>query len=178
MDRIISAVIHLSNKNYAALVDDFIDLGILPRDCDRSLVIPLMDKALSPYVKGGGAQRYAEEIKKTYGFEGDGASSGEPCDLRSNLVRFRHFWMCATCLKLPIGVYWYSRVCVCLVPLSNAGSPVGGFSAMTSDVLTVLNDIPFSIPPYFALIGRAVVTLEGIALTGNPNYGIITEVRS
>jgi aarF domain-containing kinase len=52
---------------------------------------------------------------------------------------------------------------------------VGGFQAMTQDLLTVLNDIPFSIPPYFALIGRAVVTLEGVALQGDPDYGIITE---
>jgi len=38
---------------------------------------------------------------------------------------------------------------------------------MTQDALTVLNDIPFSIPPYFALLARAIVTLEGIALTGD-----------
>ena len=46
---------------------------------------------------------------------------------------------------------------------------------MTQDALTVLNDIPFSIPAYFALLARAIVTLEGIALTGDPNYGIIME---
>lgn len=46
---------------------------------------------------------------------------------------------------------------------------------MTQDALTVLNDIPFSIPPYFAILGRAIVTLEGVALTGNPSYGIIME---
>ena len=46
---------------------------------------------------------------------------------------------------------------------------------MTQDALTVLNDVPFSIPPYFAILGRAIVTLEGIALTGNPEYGIIME---
>ena len=51
----------------------------------------------------------------------------------------------------------------------------GGFQAMTQDALTVLNDVPFSIPPYFALLGRAIVTLEGVALTGDPNYGIIME---
>ena len=51
----------------------------------------------------------------------------------------------------------------------------GGFSAMTQDALTVLNDIPFSIPPYFALLARAIVTLEGVALTGDPSYGIILE---
>ena len=93
-----------------------------------------MDKALSPYVKGGGAQRYAEEVQRMYGMEGDGAGAGP-----------------------------------------SAGAAASGFAAMTSDALTVLNDIPFSIPPYFALIARAVVTLEGVALTGNPDYGLVTE---
>jgi aarF domain-containing kinase len=127
-DHMISAVIHLANKDYASLVDDFIRLNILPTDCDRAAIIPLMDKALSPYVKGGGAKKYEEELKKLYGMEAD-----------------------------------------------NVSSQVGGFQAMTQDALTVLNDIPFSIPPYFAILGRAIVTLEGIALTGNENYGIIME---
>lgn len=126
-DYMISAVIHLANKDYASLVDDFIRLKILPTDCDRAAIIPLMDKALSPYVKGGGAKKYEEELKKMYGME------------------------------------------------ESMSSQVGGFQAMTQDALTVLNDIPFSIPPYFAILGRAIVTLEGIALTGDENYGIIME---
>jgi aarF domain-containing kinase len=127
-DNMISAVIHLANKDYASLVDDFMKLKILPEDSNRAAIIPLMDKALSPYVKGGGAKKYGEELKKLYGMEDD--------DMKST---------------------------------------VGGFQAMTQDALTVLNDIPFSIPPYFAILGRAVVTLEGVALTGNPDYGIIME---
>ena len=126
-DYMINAVIHLANKDYASLVDDFIKLNILPTDCDRAAIIPLMDKALTPYVKGGGAKKYEEELKKLYGMEEDMASQ------------------------------------------------VGGFQAMTQDALTVLNDVPFSIPPYFAILGRAIVTLEGIALTGNEDYGIIME---
>ena len=86
-----------------------------------------MDKALSPYVKGGGAKKYEEELKRMYGMDG------------------------------------------------SAQGAVGGFQAMTQDALTVLNDIPFTIPPYFALIARAVVTLEGVALQGNPDYGLIME---
>ncbi|GKY90643.1 hypothetical protein MPSEU_000037700 [Mayamaea pseudoterrestris] len=125
-DNMISAVIHLANKDYASLVDDFIGLGILPLDSDRAAIIPLMDKALSPYVQGGGAKNYEKELKKIYGME-----SG------------------------------------------SMQSQVGGFQAMTQDALTVLNDIPFTIPPYFALLGRAIVTLEGIALTGDENYAII-----
>lgn len=127
-DNMISAVIHLANKDYASLVDDFMKLKILPEDSNRAAIIPLMDKALSPYVKGGGAKKYEEELKKLYGMEEN--------DMQST---------------------------------------VGGFQAMTQDALTVLNDIPFSIPPYFAILGRAIVTLEGVALTGNPDYGIIME---
>lgn len=127
-DNMISAVIHLANKDYASLVDDFIKLEILPPDSDRAAIIPLMDKALTPYVKGGGAKKYEEELMKLYGME-DGSVQ----------------------------------------------SKVGGFQAMTQDALTVLNDVPFSIPPYFAILGRAIVTLEGVALTGNPDYGIIME---
>lgn len=132
-DQIVSAIVHLANRDYSSLVDDFVGLGILPQDCDRSLVVPLMDKALTPYVKGGGSKAYEAELKKMYGFSDDGASEGA------------------------------------------MSAAVGGFQAMTQDLLTVLNDVPFSIPPYFALIGRAVVTLEGVALGGDPNYGIITE---
>jgi aarF domain-containing kinase len=87
-----------------------------------------MDKALSPYVMGGGAKKYEAELKKLYGME-DGSIK----------------------------------------------SQVGGFQAMTQDALTVLDQIPFSIPPYFAILGRAIVTLEGVALSGNENYGIILE---
>jgi aarF domain-containing kinase len=127
-EKMISAIIHLANKDYPSLVDDFIQLEILPTDSNRAAIIPLMDKALSPYVKGGGAKKYEEELKKIYGMEDDSMQS-----------------------------------------------QVGGFQAMTQDALTVLNDVPFSIPPYFAILGRAIVTLEGVALTGNPEYGIIME---
>jgi hypothetical protein len=126
-DNMISALIHLSNKDFPALVDDFVNLGVLPSDCNRAAVIPLMDKALSPYIKGGGAKKYEAELLKLYGMD------------KSSSMQVQ----------------------------------VGGFQAMTQDALTVLNDIPFSIPPYFALLGRAIVTLEGVALSGDPNYAII-----
>lgn len=128
-DSFVSAVIHLANKDYASLVDDFIKLQILPPQSDRAAIIPLMNKALSPYLSGGGAKNYEKELLKLYGMEDS----------------------------------------------SNVQSKMGGFQAMTQDALTVLNDVPFSIPPYFAILGRAIVTLEGVALTGNPDYAIIME---
>ena len=38
MDSMVSSIIHLANKDYAALVDDFINLKILPEDCNRAKV--------------------------------------------------------------------------------------------------------------------------------------------
>eukprot|EP00808_Paulinella_micropora_P024115 g17880.t1 len=127
-DKMVSAIIHLANKDYRSLVRDFQRLDILGSRVDPAIVVPLMDKALTPYIKGGGAKKYREEVLKTYGLDSK--------NIRAN---------------------------------------TGGFAAMTSDALTVMNDIPFSIPPYFALLGRAIITLEGVALTGNPSYGLIME---
>ena len=120
-DAIVNAIVHTANRSYGQLVDDFIQLQILPSNTDRATVQPLMDKAITPYVRGGGAQNYKDEIEKIYG---TGAS---------------------------------------------------GFQALTGDVVTVMADVPFSIPPYFALLARAVVTLEGTALQGNPNYQLVME---
>lgn len=127
-DVMVSALIHLANRDWAALVDDFIELEVLPKDANRPVVVPLMDKALSPYVAGGGAQKFQERVLENYGISQD-----------------------------------------------DARASVGGFQAMTQDALSVLNDVPFSIPPYFALLGRAIVTLEGIALSGDPDYALIQE---
>ncbi|KAG5227894.1 ABC protein [Salix suchowensis] len=44
-----------------------------------------------------------------------------------------------------------------------------------SDLAQITFDYPFKIPPYFALIIRAIGVLEGIALVGNPDFAIVDE---
>jgi predicted unusual protein kinase regulating ubiquinone biosynthesis (AarF/ABC1/UbiB family) len=114
-DALVASIVHLANKDYTSLIDDFIKLNILPADTPRATVEPLMARVLGPYVAGGGG-------------------------------------------------------------LSGAISAYGGASgvqSLTSDILTALSSVPFSIPPYFALLARAVAVLEGIALAGDPNYRIV-----
>jgi aarF domain-containing kinase len=36
-------------------------------------------------------------------------------------------------------------------------------------------EFPFRIPPYFALVIRAISVLEGIALVGQPDFAIVDE---
>jgi predicted unusual protein kinase regulating ubiquinone biosynthesis (AarF/ABC1/UbiB family) len=47
------------------------------------------------------------------------------------------------------------------------------FKAVTDDLSGVMYRFPFQVPPYYALIIRSLVTLEGIALTVDPNFKIL-----
>eukprot|EP00878_Enallax_costatus_P022842 GHUV01024272.1.p1 GENE.GHUV01024272.1~~GHUV01024272.1.p1 ORF type:complete len:684 (+),score=139.67 GHUV01024272.1:232-2283(+) len=104
----VSATIHLANRNWAALVDDFIDLEFLPPDANRAVIIPVMERVLGPYLRGGGAKAF-------------------------------------------------------------------NFQALSQDLLTTTMEIPFSVPPYMSLLARSVATLEGIALTADPNYQMVAQ---
>lgn len=49
------------------------------------------------------------------------------------------------------------------------------FQELASDLAQITFDYPFRIPPYFALIIRAIGVLEGIALVGNSDFAIVDE---
>eukprot|EP00947_MAST-08B_sp_MAST-8B-sp1_P006624 g6624.t1 len=46
------------------------------------------------------------------------------------------------------------------------------FKAISNQLNQIFFDFPFSVPSYFALITRALIVLEGIAVTGDPNFDI------
>ena len=59
--QMVSAIIHLGNKNFDALTVDFVKLGFLPDDIDKETVIPVIQKILLPYVAtGGGANAFKD----------------------------------------------------------------------------------------------------------------------
>ncbi|MCY3654165.1 MAG: AarF/UbiB family protein, partial [Cyanobacteria bacterium MAG IRC1_bin_28] len=47
------------------------------------------------------------------------------------------------------------------------------FKSVTDDLSGVMYRFPFQVPPYYALIIRSLVTLEGIALSINPGFKIL-----
>lgn len=55
-DIIVAAVVHLGTQNWDGLIDDFVRLGFLAEDTDRGSLIPILQRILGPYLKGGGAQ--------------------------------------------------------------------------------------------------------------------------
>ena len=57
-DAMVSATIHLANKDWDALINDFAALGFLPHNSNKAVIVPVMDKVLSPYLRGGGARSF------------------------------------------------------------------------------------------------------------------------
>jgi predicted unusual protein kinase regulating ubiquinone biosynthesis (AarF/ABC1/UbiB family) len=46
------------------------------------------------------------------------------------------------------------------------------FAAISRDLNQIFFEFPFAVPEYFALITRALIVLEGIALTGDPDFDL------
>jgi len=59
--------------------------------------------------------------------------------------------------------------------LSGGGAKAINFNELAADLAQITLDYPFRIPPYFALIIRAIGVLEGIALVGDPDFAIVDE---
>lgn len=64
------------------------------------------------------------------------------------------------------------------VALAGGGAKSINFQELAADLAEITYEFPFKIPPYFALVIRAISVLEGIALVGNPEFAIIDEVRT
>merc|ERR1719424_2568673 len=59
--------------------------------------------------------------------------------------------------------------------LAGGGAKSINFQELAADLAEITFKFPFRIPPYFALIIRAIGVLEGIALVGNPQFAIVDE---
>lgn len=104
----IEAIVHLLNRDYSEIGQDFINLDFIPEGTDTRPIVPALTKVFDVALAGGGAKSI-------------------------------------------------------------------NFQELAGDLAQITFDYPFRIPPYFALVIRAISVLEGIALVGNPNFAIIDE---
>ena len=102
---LIQAVVHLVNKNFEKLSQDFVKLGFLSKEVNLEPIVPAFQ------------------------------------DVFINAVE--------------LGV---SKM---------------DFKSVTDDMSGVMYKFPFRLPPYYALIIRSLLTLEGIALSVDPNFKIL-----
>lgn len=108
MDAMVSAIVHLANRDWPRVVEDFVSLKFLPNDIDVAKVEPVIGAILDQALEGGGAKSI-------------------------------------------------------------------NFQSLSNELAAVTFDFPFSIPPAFALLLRALSVLEGIALVGDPEFKLIME---
>lgn len=59
-DIIVAAVVHLGTQNWEGLIDDFRVLGFLAESTDRGALVPILERVVGPYLKGGGAGAYKD----------------------------------------------------------------------------------------------------------------------
>merc|ERR1719446_1229482 len=59
--------------------------------------------------------------------------------------------------------------------LAGGGAKGINFNELAADLAEITFTFPFRIPPYFALVIRAIGVLEGIALVGDPGFAIVDE---
>jgi len=102
---LIRAVVHLVNKKFDKLSNDFVQLGFLSEDVDLNPIVPAFENVFTS--------------------------------------------------ALEIGVNKMD------------------FKAVTDDMSGIMYKFPFKLPPYYALIIRSLITLEGIALSVDPNFKIL-----
>ena len=133
----VEAIVHLLQRDYEYIGEDFVNLGFIPPGTDTTPIIPALTQVFDAALSGGGA--------KSINFGGERASPLEDEHTRDEV-------------KLTQLDYF------------------GSLGAELSNSLAEITfKFPFKIPPYFALIIRAISVLEGIALVGNPEFAIIDE---
>ena len=102
---LIQAVVHLVNKNFSRLSEDFVKLGFLSKEVNLEPIVPAFQEVFVNAIE--------------------------------------------------LGV---SKM---------------DFKSVTDDMSGVMYKFPFKLPPYYALIIRSLITLEGIALSVDPNFKIL-----
>ena len=102
---LIQAVVHLVNKNFDKLSQDFVKLGFLSEEVNLEPIVPAFQEVFINAVEEG--------VSKM------------------------------------------------------------DFKSVTDDMSGVMYKFPFKLPPYYALIIRSLLTLEGIALSVDPNFKIL-----
>ena len=59
--------------------------------------------------------------------------------------------------------------------LQGGGAKAINFNELSNELAQITFSLPFRLPPFFALVIRAIAVLEGIALNGDPDFAIIDE---
>ena len=157
---LIEFIAHVNSEDYEAMPEDFVKLGFTPADqlerVRRSNLTEGLSFVLRQLSQGGGGKklsaRVREEMRQKY--DPDGTMSLE--EVRAAAREEMQSQMAATLQS-------------------------EGVDTSVMDVTAVMEEMQqrnremFKVPPYILYVARAFSTLEGIGLTANEDYSIVSE---
>lgn len=152
--RIGMAIMHTMEADISRLLEDAVALGFLPEDVDRERLEPLLRRVLAT-----GTDAVLRE---------QAAQREERQQQRQSAAKLQH-------VAAVGGVH--AEAGASDAGRADAYGAVHRRRRHLRNISDDLNDIffrfPFRVPDYFALITRALVVLEGIALTGDPHFDLL-----
>jgi predicted unusual protein kinase regulating ubiquinone biosynthesis (AarF/ABC1/UbiB family) len=189
-DAMTAAILHLVAGDVPALVQDAIKLGFLPEDVELEALLP----ALRSVFDRAAALRFEMDQKNAVnGRERTvlhAAGTGTLVDTAMEIegVRGSKRALCPWHNFLD-SIVGRGEVSVPTIHTTQGGhdsvdyaqdhSPKYRpaerrrvFKAISHELNQIFFDYPFTVPPYFALITRALILLEGIAVSGDPAFDL------
>ena len=147
-----TGLVHLMRRDVAGLLEDAIALGFLPPSVDRAALLPAMQAVFD---KGSNAARQPATAAATATATAT-ASASTSASASASASAFAGEASIDGAASHKGGV----------------GARRAQFGAISRDLNSIFFEYPFTVPPYFALITRALIVLEGIAVTGDRDFDL------
>lgn len=199
-DAMTAAILHLMQGDVPRLLEDAIQLGFLPPDVDTGTLLPalqgvfakaaILRRRATELIKqrsdletsaGSIAVATSAAINGARAIDPDTAVSGgaENDAARRSLCpwhRFRDSLLGSAPAEKDTRTADGVVVSLASGEVRNAqyrpAERRRHFKEISHELNQIFFDFPFTVPPYFALITRALILLEGIAVAGDPKFDI------
>jgi len=145
-----SAIVNLMRGDVEALVEDAIALRFLPSEVDRATLLPPLRTVFARAQLAANFELHRLEHDEEVLLAEDRGTS--PPSAKQNAAS-----MASLSEDCAHGAVQRRR---------------RQFASVSRELNQIFFEFPFSVPEYFALITRALIVLEGIALTGDPNFDL------
>ena len=144
-----SAIVNLMRGDVEGLVEDAITLRFLPPDVDKEALLPPLKRVFERGQLAGDAR--SQHTRRR-------SAAGVLRDFRTGRGRRRGRQRG----DRPRSAGGYAAV----------EAKRAQFAAISRELNQIFFQFPFTVPEYFALITRALIVLEGIALTGDKDFDL------
>eukprot|EP00965_Chrysotila_dentata_P002267 74268-Pleurochrysis_carterae.AAC.6 len=167
----IEAIAHLIHRDYARIGEDFVNLEFIPAGVDTRPIVPALARVFDAALAGGGAKSINFQVRAcVWVLAHSRGTRAQPCPYTRARV--------SSVMRMNASAVFSARpkprTQQCSAAIGSVFSSCS-LQELAADLAEITFKFPFRIPPYFALIIRAISVLEGIALKGNPQFAIVDE---